>query len=312
MGTNNPLFSALESLFEEEGAGPSLDHQPLTIRTVIRLMESGSPGSGLAPRLLQMRDRVEAAARETEADIQADGDEEIQGYLHEMVMAYDDMSASLLAAAVGVEVSDVEEVSAQSRSLQALLDRLAHWDNAVREWTARPVLRCQRCGRAGEDGNLCSHCGLEVLYSDPRPVPRTTRTIQLGPEYAATYEAWNAAASGAGTLSSLWPPLDSLQALLRSYLRMSQHELALGTAGDKTTQTLIHIALASQQSLEGIARMRSAATSRRLQELNEGWALVFENAIQIQDSIPELARIVGGKSSASPVDEQDSLLIDFD
>lgn len=312
---SNPLFSALESVFEEEGSVPSLDHEPLTVRGAIRLLQTWSPGAGagLVGRLQQIRERVQTAARETQADLQPGRDDEIQGYLQEMLTVYEQMSATLEAAGRAVEAENGAAVDEETGTLQSLLDQLAHWDAQVRDWSARPVMRCLRCGRSDDPpSKVCGQCGLELLYNDPSPPPRASRTLQLGPEYAAAFHAWSAVVDGEASLSSLWAPLEELQSLLRRYVRMTQHELALGTAGEKTTQALTRISLATQESLDGVERLQAVGTNRRLAELQAGWATIFENAATIQESIPVLVRLVGGPSAGAAVEAEDSLLIDFD
>jgi hypothetical protein len=226
-----------------------------------------------------------------------------------MLTIYQGMQASLQRARRALDSSHAEQVAAEARELHALLYALNERDSAIQEWLARPVLRCPRCGRSEEGATICSRCHLELLY--PGAVPRASRSVQLGPEYTAAFEAWSAVVNGEASLRSLWASLEPLEALLRRYLRMTEREMSMGLAGEKLSQTLQRIALASQRSLEGLAQMRSAESSKRMLDVNEGWTLVFEQAVEIQENIPELAGALGGKPSPSGA-TQDSLLIDFD
>lgn len=310
---SNPLYAALESLFVEDGAVPNQAHQPLTLRTLIRGLETWSPGTRLElAQLEQLRGRVTEAVRQTEADLQHDRDEELAGYLQEMLSVYRELASRLQALTLALELSVSDKVQAELLQLTELHERLVHGDQAVQEWRAREVSRCLRCGRA--ESGQCPICSLETLYYDPDAGTRgPSVSTQLGPEYTAVFAAWQAVGAGDASLSALWAPVESLERLLRGYLRMTQHELTLGMAGEKVTRTLKRIALAAQQSLAGLAQMRSAQTTGRARDLNEGWLTVFEFAVEIQESIPELARALGKQPpSAAGVDVQDSLLIDFD
>lgn len=310
---SNPLVSALENLFEQDGAG--LDQRPLTVRTAIKQLASWTPGApgDLAARLHQLVERVQDAHNHTHADLQVDRDEELAGYLRELHVVYAELSLSLQSVRRAVQVEDTEAVQAEVVELRSLLARLSHWDGAVKEWNERVVLRCPRCGRTG--GDVCTNCRLELLYSDTDALARPGVQARLGPEHTAVFKTWNAVASGEASLSSLWAPLEALEIQLRRYAAMTRSELAVGMAGDKVTRILKRIALASQESLSGAAQMRQAASTRRARDLNEGWDCVFDFAVEIQECVPELARALGRPgSSAAPVSVQvqDTLLIDFD
>jgi hypothetical protein len=305
-------LSALESVFEEEGQGPSLEHQPVTIRAVLKLLEAWKPGPSaeLAARLQEMRERVLGAARSTEEDLQLDRDPELEGYLEELLTVYVEMASSLRAGEKAIEAQDAAQVEAATTRLRGLLERLRAQDAAVTEWNGREIPRCPRCGRSGDATTSCTACGLELLYYDP--TARNPREARFGPEYSTVQEAWNAVAAGEATLNTLWPTLQPLETLLRRYLRMAQQELSLGLAGERVQAALERIATASQGSLDGLARMRRAEASRRLFDLHEGWAIVISEGLVIQESIPQLSRALGGKPTDTAVSTQDELAIDFD
>jgi len=307
---SNPLVSALETLFEEEG--PSLDHRPLTVRTLIRLLDTWSPGShaDLPARLQQLLERVNDALRSTQEDLRQDRDEELAGYLHELQSVYADLALCLSSTRRALLAADSEAVWAEVGELRSLQERLVHWDRAVQEWNARVVLRCPRCGRC--HGDACTVCGLETLYNDTDALARPGSQARLGPEYTAVGQAWQAVLSGEATLASLWAPLEDLERLLRRYHSMAQHELKMGLAGDRVTRILKRIALAARESLAGAGQMRHAATSRRARDLNEGWDCLFDFALEIQETVPELARALGRGPAPAAVGGQDTLLIDFD
>lgn len=307
---SNPLVSALETLFEAE-SGPQLDHRPLTVRTLLRLLDSWTPGAhaDLPARLQQLLERVQDALRHTQDDLRQDRDEELSGYLRELGLVYADLALCLQSTRRAVVAADSEAVWAEVSELRSLQERLIHWDRAVQEWNGRVVLRCPRCGRCGEDA--CATCRLELLYNDADARPATPGS--LGAEYAAVRQAWSAVLAGEATLATLWAPLDVLERLLRRYHSMAQDELKLGMAGDRVTRILKRIALAARESLAGAGQMRHAATTRRARDLNEGWECIFDFGIEIRDCVPELQRALG-RPSAQPtaVGVQDSLLIDFD
>jgi len=305
-------ISALESVFEEDGQGPNLSHQPVTIRAVIKLLEAWKPGpsSELAGRLQEMRERVLEAARSTEDDLQQDRDDELVGHLEELLTVYVEMASRLRASEKAVEAQDAGLVMAETGRLKALLERLKAGDAAITEWNGREVPRCPRCGRSGDASSSCTACGLELLYYDP--TARNAREARFGPEYSAVQDAWNEVSAGEATLSTLWPTLQPLETMLRRYLRMTQQELSLGMAGERVQAALERIASASQGSLDGLARMRRAEASRRLFDLHEGWAIVVTEGLVIQESIPQLSRALGGKPADTAVQTHDELVIDFD
>lgn len=297
---SNSLLGALGAVFEE-GPNAGSDREPLTLNRLIRRLESdASAAPNLASQLPVLRGQIGDAACHLIADLQQDRDEELEGYMHELLAVYQELESAL-------ERSDLEEV--QLPALKTLLQRLRDWNQAILDWNTRPVQRCPRCGREGESS--CPICHLETLYNESG---RTTGKACFGPEYTAVYQSLSRVIAGEATLNTLWAPIEHLEQLLRRYQHLTRRELTLGLAGEKVTRTLKRIALATEQSLAGLVQMRSAAATRQALELHEGWSMVFEYALEIQDAIPELARALGGqaKTALNQAEVQDSLLIDFD
>lgn len=152
---SSSLFFTLESLFEENGA-----EQPLTLPTVMRGLEAWKPRSRteLPTRLEHLRGRLLEAARQTGVELQHDRDEELAGYLQEILVLLGELAGSLQATTLAVELSVNAKVHTERLRLQELLAQLDEWIEALREWKARPIPRCPRCGRAELSGSRCALC----------------------------------------------------------------------------------------------------------------------------------------------------------
>lgn len=171
--------------------------------------------------------------------------------------------------AVKEALLELEEAAAETRDAQAALD----------SWVRAPIARCPKCGCSGSE--RCPTCKTECLVPDP-DFEELELPESLGPSQLRVLESYLAVLRGDGTLEQLEPALQELEDTLAQLLSLAQRaedELP----GAKRVPALV------ERSGEGIASMRRARASRRMGDLNHGWKLILEGALEMQRIIATLS-----------------------
>lgn len=287
------LLSALQ---EEFGDEHSLANQPLTIKSLtgqlqLWLKKPEAKLAHLPSHLTQMQAKVRDAKSATEQDLAQSLEADLASLIQASIQDYADLEYYLGELAAGVRAADRARVGDDLLQLRATARSLADNQQAIADWMTAPVLRCPRCGgqeRSSKEWS-CASCGLQMLYPDPG-APSSGRTATLAGEYKAVYDAYVTVVKGERTLAVLTAPLKELAGILENYADLSEAEM---TSDANYSAALDNIAQASRDGLAGVRQMQEAFESRRTRDLHDGWQLVFEAAIALQEQVPALRKAAG-------------------
>lgn len=285
-----------------------------TIRGVIALLEQWAGGELRAEDVLNptgaMQRRLEEAARHNAAEIQANPQqsEPVRGHNERIQEGFEVCAEVLLEVQEGIENGARAEVAKLLDELKAAADQVTAARIALEDWMSSPEPLCPGCGGRG-DGRSCQSCNLELLVPDPdaAEVPQS-RQAQLGPEYVAVFQAYHAALSGRQPLSGLQSPLAQLQSRVGEWMNLS------GSINDQAVNELLaELEGVLEGIAEGIDSMESAFITRRVSDLNRGWREIFNNAVAMQNLLPELGAAAGEPAEVSPATTvgEDSVSLSF-
>lgn len=280
---------------------------PLTVQSVLAELAEGPVP---AERILALRELVLEARRETERDLEEQEPcEELASHLTALVEDCQLLTAILRPLAEACAADDTPRIHKLAADLKDADAQLASTEEALQEWENRVELRCPACG---EPGDVCARHELDGLYPDPTWEP-PAGSAELGDNYLVAFAAYQGVLEGAATLGYLEEALTPLEVMLRRFITLASGEH--GLHGDTTADALTRIVWASQQSLDGLKRMRRVLETRQTRDLNAGWAEVFSHATEIQECVPIVARAFGGAAKAALAGvgaTRESVDIDFD
>lgn len=300
----NPLFSALQETYASEGDLPL--ENTSTVKGLMayarRWLTGAVPADDLRPALHTMRARIQQAAVDTKADLDKAGtldpalrdpvERSYEGYLaigdalDEMLEALDANAAPLFKQSLSMLEDVSEEMSAAQREIKL--------------WMFGTDPRCPKCG-ISDESQRCKGCDLDFLIPDvDAAMDQSQRTGFLRQEYLDVFKAYVGVISGECRLPRLWAALNPLEELLGQF-----HALAgqiMSVEGGADVGRALEACL--EDSLDGIDRMRMAAESRQMIDLNQGWNQIFDSALHLQHIVPELARTAGQEDTAHSVQAQ--------
>ena len=173
---------------------------------------------------------------------------------------------------------------------------------------AAPLPLCPRCGGRG-DGSSCATCDLDVLIPDLAELDRTSfQQAELGPDYLKVNETYMAVITGSGRVDQLFGALQQLERRLTEW-----QNLCSTVEEDSLAEQLATIDSHLDGALDGVEQMKRVAQSRRVADLNQGWKTIFENAVELSEALPGLARASGEDlpqlEREAAIDTEDSVVL---
>jgi hypothetical protein len=255
-----------------------------TLPVVIRLARRWQDGELATDLLLSSVDElqitIDQAVADTARDLRTPMVEELAGALQALAQGFVAlrMQLELLRAEVLAQGSLGEIVP----NLERLRHEIAAQRSALQDWLQQPIACCPRCGSREEDP-WCPDCQLDRLIPDPEPSSQV-ESAQLGPDYAVVYNAYRAVLAAERPLAPLFETLGPLERKLSMVANLS------------ASQPDLHEAVLA--CLGGMTRMRRAATTRALRDLNQGWAQLFRGGARLAELYPALLRTLGRREEA--------------
>lgn len=290
--------SFILSLQGEWGDPRNLGSPDLTIKSVAAqvvrwLQDPNAEPAPLLASLAMMKEKVAAA----EASLQHDLDtrileNELRGWLEASLQEYQDLGYYLGQLSEGITEKNSARVQDDLLQLKGASRSLTDQQQSIERWLNAGVLRCPRCGSPEHQGKqiLCATCDLELLYPDPSGGTGPSRSVTLGAEYKQVNDAYLAVVKGERPLSTLKAPLEQLRRLLERYAHLAEREK---TSREGLRQALDQVAASARSSLQGLGQMSDAQQTRRVSDLHQGWQVIFEEALELQEQLASLAHAAG-------------------
>jgi hypothetical protein len=254
--------------------------------------ESVATTEGLERACRQMVGTLGGAILATEQDLKSTGqtDDSLADPVERSIEAYERLKEILSEMAEAVVKSETEEVAELLSDLDEAAEFLREAQEELNAWLEEPVLRCPRCGASDQDP--CSVCHLELLYPDPKGGRGAGDQSALLPsEFGVVFDAYMAVRNGERTLSELIRVLPSIEKTLGSYtaiVNASLMEKPESSTLRNTRDTLAELK-------RGIQIIRGTGSTRSMTDLQDGWLLVFRNAVSLQDHRLALMEELGGQ-----------------
>jgi hypothetical protein len=149
--------------------------------------------------------------------------------------------------------------------------------------------RCPRCGQSG--GERCKDCGLVLLFPDPKQLQDSSyRAAPLSPVHVRVYNTLASVKEGKSSLETLSATLPPLSAHLRELGRFCDR----ATPDQLPPELLPSLRRSISVAQQGVERLGSVSSTRRVSDLNRGWEDIFEASLAIS---ADLAR--AGSTTAS-------------
>lgn len=277
------LLQGFSGNFGGSGVGPD----PSTLLGLIEWTRLWSEGTVSTDRLIsaigELTERCLRAARETARDLE---DEEtlepsLVDTLEGLKECFEDTTDELTRFLIQLRNNQAVEENVQA--LQSLQEEISQLSRCLEGWTSCREPLCVRCGSKGPE-ITCRQGQLERLVPDPQPEP-DVRSAHLGPQYLTLYQAYRDIINGDRSLATLEGRLQPLETELRQMLRLSR-------------ESGFPLQTEAELGLRGLAQMRTALSSRRTSDLNEGWSQVFSCAAALMEKLPDLLRQSGRPAEA--------------
>lgn len=148
---------------------------------------------------------------------------------------------------------------------------------------------CTRCASTGPE-LICPKCKVDRLALDPAPPYTERNEADVSSEVLDVFRAYNKVLNGEGTLANLINELQGLEFSLLEAQALAEQGLASvedqDSATEKERESLAKAySLLLQNvnsSLEGVEKIHGVVKNRSTTELNQGWRIIFENAVQMR------------------------------
>ena len=178
--------------------------------------------------------------------------------------------------------------------LEGATEELKESGDAIADFinSGKPV--CTRCASMGPEP-ICPECKVDRLSLDPDP-PYSQSEAEVSVEVEAVFKAYSKVIQGKAPLADLIHELQGLEfSLLEAQALAEQGLVSVGEQGlesDKEREALTkayQILLDSvNASLSGVEKVHGVVQSRSTRELNQGWRVIFENAVQMRRLLQSL------------------------
>lgn len=293
-----------------------------TINGIIRYLklwlesDPSTSTDSLKQGCMKMADILNAAISETDLELSQTGDtdESLAEPVESCILAYERLRDIVLDIAESASQGTGEAIRDFLNELEEAAEFLRRAQEELHTWLQAPITRCPRCG--GQEGDPCPICHLELLFPDPQGGTESKfRSALLPQAYGPIFDAYTAVRNGEKTLSELIRLLPPVERDIREFiasvtasLRQQPDSASLIQARD----TLVELN-------DGLRQIRKTWESRKMTDLQDGWAKVFRSAVRFERLRLELLEEFGGEQGLAKVSQersqlsqQDSVSISFD
>ena len=293
-----------------------------TINGIIRYLklwlesDPSTSTDSLKQGCMKMADILNAAISETDLELSQTGDtdESLAEPVESCILAYERLRDIVLDIAESASQGTGEAIRDFLNELEEAAEFLRRAQEELHTWLQAPITRCPRCG--GQEGDPCPICHLELLFPDPQGGTESKfRSALLPQAYGPIFDAYTAVRNGEKTLSELIRLLPPVERDIREFiasvtasLRQQPDSASLIQARD----TLVELN-------DGLRQIRKTWESRKMTDLQDGWAKVFRSAVRFERLRLELLEEFGGEQGLAKVSQersqlsqQDSVSINFD
>lgn len=281
-----------------------------TIKGLIRYLkrwierDESAPSDGLVSGCREMARKLEIARIDTQRELKTTGetDAELSEPVLRSIEAYQEIKEIVLDIANLAESREREGTQELLEELEDAAQYLKEAQEDLVDWLSHPTLRCPRCGAADEDP--CPSCALELLYPNPNGGSGAKDPAAYLPqEYGAMFQAYISVRDGELTLS---------HALERTSPAVKRNVDGLTTmvnaslVKDPESETLLETQQTLASLAEGLERMNGTRYTRKMADLQDGWLMVFRNAVKLEELRHSLLEEFGGEADRAQVREEKS------
>ena len=285
----------------------------------LRLWLEGDPSTStdsLKQGCTKMADILNAAISETDVELSRTGDtdESLAEPVESCILAYERLRDIVLDIAESASQGPGEAIGDFLNELEEAAEFLRRAQEDLHTWLQAPIARCPRCG--GQDGDPCPICHLELLFPDPQGGTESKfRSALLPQAYGAIFDAYTAVRNGEKTLSELIRLLPPIESDIREYIA----SVTASLSRQPDSVSLIQARDTLVELNDGLRQIRKTWESRKMTDLQDGWAKVFRSAVRFERLRLELLEEFGGEQGQAKVSQerrqlaqQDSVSIRFE
>ena len=293
-----------------------------TINGIIRYLklwlesDPSTSTDSLKQGCMKMADILNAAISETDLELSQTGDtdESLAEPVESCILAYERLRDIVLDIAESASQGTGEAIRDFLNELEEAAEFLRRAQEELHTWLQAPITRCPRCG--GQEGDPCPICHLELLFPDPQGGTESKfRSALLPQAYGPIFDAYTAVRNGEKTLSELIRLLPPIESDIREYIA----SVTASLSRQPDSVSLIQARDTLVELNDGLRQIRKTWESRKMTDLQDGWAKVFRSAVRFERLRLELLEEFGGEQGLAKVSQersqlsqQDSVSISFD
>ena len=293
-----------------------------TINGIIRYLklwlesDPSTSTDSLKQGCMKMADILNAAISETDLELSQTGDtdESLAEPVESCILAYERLRDIVLDIAESASQGTGEAIRDFLNELEEAAEFLRRAQEELHTWLQAPITRCPRCG--GQDGDPCPICHLELLFPDPQGGTESKfRSALLPQAYGPIFDAYTAVRNGEKTLSELIRLLPPVERDIREFIA----SVTASLSQQPDSASLIQARDTLVELNDGLRQIRKTWESRKMTDLQDGWAKVFRSAVRFERLRLELLEEFGGEQGLAKVSQersqlsqQDSVSISFD
>ena len=293
-----------------------------TINGIIRYLklwlesDPSTSTDSLKQGCMKMADILNAAISETDLELSRTGDtdESLAEPVESCILAYERLRDIVLDIAESASQGTGEAIRDFLNELEEAAEFLRRAQEELHTWLQAPITRCPRCG--GQEGDPCPICHLELLFPDPQGGTESKfRSALLPQAYGPIFDAYTAVRNGEKTLSELIRLLPPVERDIREFIA----SVTASLSQQPDSASLIQARDTLVELNDGLRQIRKTWESRKMTDLQDGWAKVFRSAVRFERLRLELLEEFGGEQGLAKVSQersqlsqQDSVSISFD
>ncbi|MBL4805375.1 MAG: hypothetical protein JKY71_10960 [Alphaproteobacteria bacterium] len=293
-----------------------------TINGIIRYLklwlesDPSTSTDSLKQGCMKMADILNAAISETDLELSQTGDtdESLAEPVESCILAYERLRDIVLDIAESASQGTGEAIRDFLNELEEAAEFLRRAQEELHTWLQAPITRCPRCG--GQEGDPCPICHLELLFPDPQGGTESKfRSALLPQAYGPIFDAYTAVRNGEKTLSELIRLLPPVERDIREFIA----SVTASLSQQPDSASLIQARDTLVELNDGLRQIRKTWESRKMTDLQDGWAKVFRSAVRFERLRLELLEEFGGEQGLAKVSQersqlsqQDSVSISFD
>lgn len=250
---------------------------------------------------------VQTAVRETEQDLARLPEYSPLMDIYQIALSAYDQIEELVTEILSDEATLLQESDGILEDLKQAAAELQRSQDLWNRWMKSTTPRCSCCGYESSYETDCPDCGCDLLRADSRPSESLNRRqAVLGPEYRNAYTAYLKLQDGQLKLTGFEQLLAPIQRNANNW-RAILRQLPPSSLPENSYQTLVG---AVEQTSSGINLISGAIQTRQWSHINDGWNSVFNAAVDIQNQLPTLYRVLGSEDEAKRL-EQDMRVRDL-